>query len=346
MPKSPKSYLKQPQLPLEVKISGDAFDVIGSVPATVPVPNDVIITNIEGAYTEVDRKLWAFLVMAVWDELGTKTIHEVKVSKINEAFQIANNGNNQSCSWIWESAKRLINTRVTWESAKEKERLQGCSVLLSGALTHKNARLSGWLKFGFDGLLADVIKRPCYFSRLRLHFMIGLSGKYAVSLYMLLETVANLQTSVLDIDLMQLRQYLKIPEGKLERWVDIRRFILEPALKQINEKPAMSGFTVEMEVKKDGRAVDRVRFVVTKSPQRIAEEKQLKQEQAKKHSEEINHIALKPSAIEEAKKHAQGWDIYYLEQEWRAWIADKQVNSPDASFIGFCKKKGIHPHHR
>jgi hypothetical protein len=42
-------------------------------------------------------------------------------------------------------------------------------------------------RFEMPALLCEVIRAPCRFSRLRLRFMIGLSGKYAVTLHMLLE---------------------------------------------------------------------------------------------------------------------------------------------------------------
>ena len=40
---------------------------------------------------------------------------------------------------------------------------------------------------------------------------------------------------------------------------------------------------------------------------------------------------------EKAKQAAPGWDIHYLEQEWRSW-ATETPRSADAAFIGFCKK--------
>lgn len=42
-------------------------------------------------------------------------------------------------------------------------------------------------------------------------------------------------------------------------------------------------------------------------------------------------------AYETAKKAAPGWDVYYLEHEWRAWITEPPRNI-DAAFIGFCRK--------
>ena len=46
--------------------------------------------------------------------------------------------------------------------------------------------------------------------------------------------------------------------------------------------------------------------------------------------------------FEEARRHAPGWDIQALEQEWRAWVMDKGivVHDADAHFLSFCKKRG------
>jgi hypothetical protein len=97
-------------LPLAVHASGDPWQPSGDEVATVPLPNDVIITSIEGAYTERDRKLWAFLVAAVWDDLLTTRIHEIRTAKINAVFQ--ERGGDTSTSWIWDGAERLTATRV------------------------------------------------------------------------------------------------------------------------------------------------------------------------------------------------------------------------------------------
>ena len=50
---------------------------------------------------------------------------------------------------------------------------------------------------------------------------------------------------------------------------------------------------------------------------------------------------LKTETFEKAKQAAPGFDVYYLEQEWREWIAKKgeQPKNPDAAFIGFCRRK-------
>lgn len=138
-----------------------------------------LITKIEGAYTEKDRKLWVFLYMQ-HGKNSQKNIHELPVSKINKVFREL--GGDYSPNWIWESARRLSRTIVEWEQDEDGVRLQGISNLMN-AITSKSAMETGWLKYEIPALLSEVIKQPFRFSRLRLHFMIGLSGKYAVTLY-------------------------------------------------------------------------------------------------------------------------------------------------------------------
>ncbi len=339
MPKTPKTKLKQAALPLTVQTTGNPWEPSDTVPSTVPLPNDVIITKIEGPYTERDRKLWAFLVAAVWDDLDTTRIHEMRVAKINAVFEKL--GGEKTASWIWDSAQHLSRTIVEWECGEDGKRLIGVSNMIN-AQTAKSLRLSGYLRFEIPALLGEVIKNPCRFSRLRLHFMIGLSGKYAVTLYMLLESVANRQTPVLDVELGQLRQWLKVPEGKLDKWFDVKRRILEPALKQINDNPEAAGFSVTMEEIKESRAVDRVRFTLTKTAGRLADEKALKPQalEQPKAADNSGALRLPTSAYEQAKKVAPGLDVYYLETEWRNWLTNKPwPNNPAGSFIGFCRSK-------
>lgn len=341
MPKTPKTKLKQPPIPLAVEATGNSWEPSGPIPATVPLPNDVIITKVEGPYTERDRKLWAFLVAAVWDDLGIPKIHEMRVAKINAVFEQLAGGT--SSGWIWDSARRLSRTIIEWEEGPDGSRIKGFGVSsMLSAHVSQESRATGWLRFEIPALLGEVIKNPCRFSRLRLHFMIGLSGKYAVTLYMLLESVANMNTPVLDVSLPQFRQWLKIPEGKLEKWFDIKRRAIEPSLKQINDNPEAAGFTVTMEEIKEGRAVDRVRFFVNKTETRLAEEKSY-QHAPEKPAIPASYSAayrLPTTAYEQAKKVAPGWDIYELERQWLEWMTGKKPpDNPPGAFVNFCKEK-------
>ena len=46
---------------------------------------------------------------------------------------------------------------------------------------------------------------------------------------------------------------------------------------------------------------------------------------------------LDPETYHDARTVAPGWDVYYLEREWRDWMMEPPRN-PNAAFIGFCRK--------
>ena len=49
------------------------------------------------------------------------------------------------------------------------------------------------------------------------------------------------------------------------------------------------------------------------------------------------NLQLKPETMQQARQLAPCWDVYYLEQEWRAWITTPPHDA-DAAFLGFCRK--------
>lgn len=53
-------------------------------------------------------------------------------------------------------------------------------------------------------------------------------------------------------------------------------------------------------------------------------------------------LRLDPDVFERARQAAPGWDMHLLESEWRSWVLDKGiiVNSSDAHFLSFCKRRG------
>jgi hypothetical protein len=331
-----------PSLPVAVKATGNPWTPTPDNPATVPMPWEVIVVKVHGEYTERDRKLYAFLVHAVWDELETPQIHALSVAEINKVFREL--GGDFSPQWIWESAIRLNKTSIEWEErADGRLTSQGIASLLSYAKTDKEAREDGYLHFEIPIGLIQVFKAPGRFARLRIHFMLGLSGKYAVTLYEILESVVNMKNPVLEADMDTLRRWLKVEDGKFEYFTDIRRFILEPALKQINDNPEGAGFSVDMQPVKVGRAFQRVRFALKKTSFRAETEGKLKRDKPKPAAPGVT-ASLKTSTYEQAKKAAPGLDVYYLEAEWREWVGKKKtaMENPDASFIGFCKSKARH----
>lgn len=327
-------------LPVAIKATGDPWTPSHDNQATVPMPWQIIVVKVNGDYTERDRKLYAFLVHAVWDYMETTRIHELSVAEINKVFREL--GGDFSPQWIWESATRLNKTQLEWEEVENGECLaQGAASLLSSVRADNKAKESGYLQFEIPAALIPIFKNPDRFARLRIHFMLGLSGKYAVTLYEILESVVNMRNPVLEVDMTTLRKWLKVTEGKLDRYVDFKRRVIEPALKQINDNPEGAGFSVEMQPIKVSRSVDRIRFTLKKTSFRAELEDKIKLDKAKPPPTSNNPIALRTATYEQAKKAAPSFDVYCLETEWREWIGKQKTLTinPDGSFISFCKNK-------
>ena len=54
---------------------------------------------------------------------------------------------------------------------------------------------------------------------------------------------------------------------------------------------------------------------------------------------------LKAETYHDARNAAPSWDVYHLEQQWREWVRRMieedgmgLPRSPDAAFLGFCRK--------
>ena len=57
---------------------------------------------------------------------------------------------------------------------------------------------------------------------------------------------------------------------------------------------------------------------------------------------EVRYPVLDPEAYHDAKQVAPGYDVYYLEQEWRDWWVDSgmpELGFPGKAFVAFCRKR-------
>lgn len=176
--------------------------------------------------------------------------------------------------------------------------------------------------------------------------MIGLSGKYSVSLYIILEAAANLRHPVVELSIDELRNRLSVPVGKLKLWGDLYRFATAPAVKQINDNPAAAGFTVGCETIRRGRAFVAVRFTITKSETRLLAENDSgkRVRKAAKQTAASNPQGT-PYQIDDAlaiiRREAQGLDAHYVLRAFEAFAeaSETPIKNPLGALTMFARKK-------
>lgn len=323
---------KQNKLVGSVQVAvGDAYSV--SAPRkNVTVPFPLKISQVMGPYTERDRKLYVFLLHAAHQNLESKKTHSVSIPEVERVFESLRRGKDRG--WLWQSAQNLASTTIQWVTQDDDGKyVQHLTPLLSYASTKEGENI---LRYEFPEKLLPVLIAPFRFSRVRTHFLIGLSGKYSVTLYEILE--AFTRDGVLEVSIKDLRHWLGIEDGTLEEFKALRRRAIEPAIAQINAAPEQAGFTVEVVPIKSGRTVLGLRFLLTKTPERIKDEEGLA-----KHKSEYRGVKLKfrGDVYEKAKQAAPRHDIYELERQFNDWV-EKKGEGPqneEAAFIAFCKKK-------
>jgi plasmid replication initiation protein len=331
-----------------VSTTGNLMDDTDTYPITAPVPLPVVFSQITGPFTAFDRKLWLLLLHLEWDSLLTKSKvgewHEVKESTLR-ALVIKYIGD-RNTERFWDSAKRLADTRVRYERIDENdERWEGACTLFMSEYKSKDKR-NGQFRFMFPPPLIPIILEPGKFARLRVEFMLKLDSKYAVTLYQVLESVANLKSPTLTATVDELRGWLKVPEGKLSQWAFLERKALIPAIKEVNSNPELSGIYINYELIRSGKGgkVQKVRFTVQKNVQRIIAEKEIQTTKKAKETARISRL-IPPfhgtTIYAKAKKIAPSLDVYYLEKEWRDWVSqsDVAIKNPEAHFMAFVKKK-------
>jgi Initiator Replication protein len=327
--------------------TGNLMSERNKVPITAPVPLPIVFSQIYGKFTAIDRKLWLMLLHVEWDNLLTKSKvgewHEIKEQDLIQLF--AKYSGSKDLDKIWESGKRLSQTTVEYIKVENDERWEGITSLFHCEYKRKDRR-EGIFRFMFPAPLIPILLEPGRFARLRIEFLLRLDSKYAITLYQILETVANLRQPFLKASLEEIREWLKVPEDKLKTWAHFYNNALKPAVDEINSNPELSGFTVAHEFVRGGKGgkVIGVNFTVQKTSFRIGFENSLKlspRARENKTSDSLLPPFRGTKIYEKAKKKAPGLDVYVLEKEWREWVRDKnvEVRNAEALFLHFCEQR-------
>ncbi len=294
----------------------------------------VRIAEVNGPCTKRDRTLWAVLLHAVWPKLGTVPVHALTLERINDMFQ--ERGGSRSPDWIWPAAQRLASTRVQWVSTEGTQHEEGVEAVFGAVVSETPTTVAPVLRFHFPPLLLPLLQDPRGFAQLRTHVLLGLSGKYTARLYELVELVANRPQPYVTVPLSDLRRWLHMPDGTYALWYELKRWVLDPALTQLNHQPDEgTGLRVQMTPLRRKRAIHAVHFDVQKTAARLALEERLERHQAL--------LLLPAAAYAQAQALLPGTDIYALQGEWEdgsqcqlSW----PPSQPGRVFVEFCRERG------
>jgi hypothetical protein len=297
--------------------------------------------------TLTDRRIYNQLLENAWDAIDKPVTHVISKSALR--------GNHNSYDRVGESLERLMSAivkiSVLWNGEPAIERVQ----LLGGNIEVGNAE--GMLEYEIPSRLRKIIRNSQVFARLQREVMFALSSKYALTLYEMVQKRGNLRWKASEtLTLAALRGIMGVPKGKLSSWSNLKLRAIDPAVSEVN---ALSDFMVEILPIKTGRAVTHVELrwwrkdgdasgaadralQFSKVGRRIKAESRAEQVEIELEPRprpawlEAHGPALQDATYETARLRHPGYDIYFVEGEWRSWLAGKDApKDPDRAYLGF-----------
>ena len=219
----------------------------------------------------------------------------------------------------------------------------------------------GFIRYEFQPLMREIIGESRVFARLHKQIMFALSSKYSLALYEMIQKRGNMSRTYEELTIDEFRNFLGVPKGKLTTWINFKNFAIKPAVSEVSD---LSDFTVSVEpIKGKGKQFTGVRLSWERKglPELEAVERELAFSKVGRKARLAGMVeavdfgmpspapaagpALRPDTYEKARRAAPGFDVHFIEAEWRNWAAKKPpADNPDAAFIAFCKQYvGKHP---
>jgi hypothetical protein len=285
--------------------------------------------------TLADRRIYNQLIAHAWDRIDQAVEHVIPKRDLR--------GNHNANDRIGESIERLmaaiVKVRVINNGKPEIQRVQ-----LLGGNTEQEMP-DGMIRYEFPARLRKIIRESTIFARLQKEVMFALSSKYALTLYEMVQKRGNMTAKNFeDFPLAEFRELLGIPKGKLPMWGNLHQRAIAPAIREVT---ALSDYLVTVEPLKTGRKVTGVRLswirkdvegvgVAWSELQRSKVGRRARIEGKVEPIDDASSWPLQTGTYETARTRFPGYDIYFVEQEWRAWCADKEPpKNPDAAFLAF-----------
>lgn len=147
-------------------------------------------------------------------------------------------------------AIKNLRDKSMWVIGKETDTLMSW---ISNAQIEKN---NGKIKIRFDEEMKPyLLELKNRYTQFDLIFTLGMKSKYSVRLYEILKSYEKTNEPVE----FSLTRFKEAVGAEYERWVDIRRFVVEPAIKEINR---LTDLSVLHTTKKKGKSVTGITFIL------------------------------------------------------------------------------------
>jgi hypothetical protein len=301
-------------------------------------------------------KLLHLLVNATGGDACTDKVHSIPIERLN-SFHV-------SLEEFVETCRELFGTTVRMEIDTERGKALKVGPMLSDVERDLDDGDGSEIRFQLSPVLRLDLAQSNHWAALSRRAVMAFESRYALRLYEVIAIRAGLSSKASEtFTLDDLRSRMGVPPGKLKRWADIRRYVLDAAIAEVNQ---LSGFTVTYEPVKRGRSVTAVRltWAVHGAQGRTAVARELEASRVGRKArregtvetliEDDNDFPVIVSFPKSGSIRRDRWgdiaraalpqptpDLNHVAARFRTWAEGKSISlvSPniEQTFIGFCR---------
>jgi hypothetical protein len=225
----------------------DPNDPTGSMVKPAELVDVVELTPL----TLVDRRSYNLLIAHAWDRIDEDVEHAIPKSVLR--------GTHESNDRLVDTIRRLMAAQVEVRIIRDGKRYLQSIHLLGTVARPEDEEEDGNVYYRFPAELREIIRQSSIFARLQTEVMFCFSSKYALALWEMVQKRGNLKHKNTDeFTPDELRKMLGVPHGRLHDFSSFRRFVLLPAVEEVN---ALSSHMVQLDAIRHGRKVVKLRLI-------------------------------------------------------------------------------------
>jgi hypothetical protein len=307
-------------------------------------------------------KLMHLMIASAGGRMADDVRHELRLSDIRKIDGM----NNHTRATLIPLFQELSSIVVVYEDSKDRETVIGGVVdvvRIAWENDEENPdRYSGpigdiLVKWWFRRSFREMADESNHWAILDRQTIFHLGSKYSVLMFQYVASLVNLDhVTSKTFTVTELRAMLGVPERKMERWNDVNRFALKPAIAEINQT---SRLTLTATPHKIGRTVASVTIAWEEKPQEGKQEVKRELDRPKvgraarrDGTAEAPVLAFPASGSIEFDEHWKAlkrsagcnMDNTMIAEKFRAWCAGKSLaldaRNIERAFSNFCATVG------
>jgi hypothetical protein len=201
--------------------------------------------------TLVDRRSYNLLIAHAWDRIDEDVEHAIPKAVLR--------GTHKGDERLPDTIQRLMAGQVEVRIIRDGKRYLRSIHLLATVDRPEDEAEDGNIYYRFPAEWREIIRESSIFARLQTEVMFCFSSKYALALWEMVQKRGNLKHRNTDeFAPDEMRKMLGVPRGRLLDFSSFRRFVLIPAVDEVN---ALSSHMVQIDAVRHGRKVVKLRLI-------------------------------------------------------------------------------------